>query len=232
MLMNDPLSELTPQESSLFLSETSKYRSVGLLKDQYGAKGIVFLMPAKAARLNEEGVHLWVQRHFGKQAAYSDLDYADAGADILEDAFSVIKAADIIAKLEPFTLQEIENMKSNQIIISSFDRNNLSVEYFKKIKEKGITAFALDFIQDMHGNEVLNDIFYRESSPMGITVSLSNLILPILEILSLNGPLKSTIQTNIALFQSLYCYNGEITRQELAQEMNLPWNDFFSHYWN
>lgn len=232
MLSNEPLAELTPQESSLSMIERKIHRSIGLLKDQFCPKGIVLLLPSKVSLLNEEDIHVWIQRSFGKQASITDLDYADAGADILDDSFSVIKSSDIIAKLEPFTSKEAHSIKENQIIVSSIDINNLSVDYFNLIREKRITAFGLDFIQDIHGNDILSDIFYRENSHTEISTSLSNFIFPILLTLALNGQIKNCIQTTPSLFQSLYCYNGEITRKEIADKMNLPWRDIFSIYWN
>lgn len=231
-MMNNPLPQLNPQEESLELLVPDRHRSVGLIKDFIPIRGILPLIPAKTAKIKEEGVQIWIERNYGSHASYTDLDFADAGGDILEDSFSVIQNSDILLKLEPFTLEEVGFLKPNQVIVSSLDISSLTKECFTIMKAKKITAFALDFIEDIDGNSILHDIFYREETPVGITVSLSNLTLPILLALALSSNLRGSIQTNPVLFQSLYCYNGEITKKEVAGKLDLPWKDFLSWYWN
>ena len=221
-----------PQEESLHLLEKVNHNAIGLIKDHVPVKGIVLLSPAKLAVLKAENIQTWTERRFGAHAAFSDMEYADAGADILENTQSVMQSSNIIAKLEPFTLEEISYLRNNQVIFSTLDLDRLSPEYFALLKKKNITAFALDRIEDFDGNSLLNDIFYREESPIGITLSLSNFILPLLLAVAKSSNLRATIQTNPSLFQALYCFNGEITQKNIAEKLQLPWRDFTSLSWN
>ena len=230
--MNEPLPQFSTQEESMMLFEQSNHVSVGLVKDFIPSRGIVLLSPSKLAKLKEENIQIWVERRFGLHASYTDLDYADAGADILDNAFSVIQSANIIVKLDPLTLGEAHFLKPKQVVVSSLDTINPSPEYFSILKEKQITAFALDAIEDMDENGMLNDIFYREETPADITSSLGNFILPIIASLVFSNNIRATIQTNPTLFQSLYCYDGEIAKKEIAEKLSLPWRDFLSLYWN
>lgn len=231
-MMPEPVPQFNPQPEKVKLLERSEHSSIGFLKDQLPAKDIALISPAKLAKLKEEDFQIWIQRHFGIHASYSDLDYANAGADIVDTAYLVIQNAHLITKLEPLTWEEALFLKPKQIIITSLDFNSLSPEYFTILREKNITAFGLDFIENMDGGSILQDIFFRAESPIAITLSLSNFILPLLYTLGISTHLRGTIQANPALFQSLYCYKGEITKREIAEPLNLPWRDFLSQYWN
>jgi len=230
MDFSEPFS--SPQEESLHLLEKVNNNTIGLIKDHVAVKGIVLLSPAKLSVLKAEDIQIWTERRFGAHASFSDMAYADAGADILENAQAVMQSANIIAKLEPFTLEEVSHLRNNQVIFSTLDFDRLSPEYFAILKEKNITAFALDHIEDFDGNSLLNDIFYREESPTGITNSLSNFILPLLFSVVKSSNLRATIQTNPSLFQALYCFNGEIIQKSIAEKLQLPWRDFISLSWN
>lgn len=232
MLLSDSFSQFDSQEEPSYLITSQKQNSVGLLKDYLNMKGIVMLSPKKVAKLTEENLQVWIQRKFGVHAAYSDLDYADAGADMLDEGVMVILQSDILVKFEAFTLEEIRNLKPHQIIVSSLDLFNTNKEYFTLLKEKEVTAFALDYIQDLDGNSVLQNIFYREDTAEKITSALGDFILPIIQSLAFRTNLRSCIQTNPVLFQSLYCYHGDITHKEVAEKIGFPWKDFVSMYWN
>ena len=160
------------------------------------------------------------------------MDYVDAGGDILENAASVIQASQIVMKMEAFSLKELHLLKPNQIIVSSIDIMQISQEHLNVLKEKNITAFAVDFIEDLDGNSILNNIFYCEESRMSVITALGNFLYPILINLAVSSNLRSTIQTNPALFQSLYCYQGAITRKDISEKVGCPWTDFLSFFWN
>ena len=230
-MMSEFLPRIALQEQEEEILLAGKYRAVGLLKDTV-PKGYVCLTPGKTADIKKENVDIWIERSFGQSAGFTDLDYADAGADILENAAAVIQASHIIVKMEAFTLKELQLLKSKQIIVSSMDMMQVFQEHFTILKEKNITAFAIDFIEDLEGNSILNNIFYREEDKNAITVALSNFLSPILLTLIGSGNLRSTIQTNPSLFQSLYCYQGAITRKEISEKTGLPWTDFLSLFWN
>ncbi|MDL2308617.1 hypothetical protein LJC68_05920 [Bacteroidales bacterium OttesenSCG-928-B11] len=220
------------QEDIFGLMEKTANASIGFLKDLITVKGIALVSPLFINKIKSEDIIIWMQRNFGIHAAFSDMDYAEAGADIADDQANIVQNADIIVKLEPLTLKEAHLLRPKQLIVSSLDINTLSREYFQILKEKNITAFALDYIEDMDGNSILNNIFYREETPAAITTSLSLFIQPLLLAIAMTNSIRASIQTNPALFQSLYTFNGDITRKEIAQKLDMPWRDFTSLFWN
>jgi len=231
-MTSDFFFEITPQEQERQILLANKYRSVGLLKDAVSLKEYVCLAPCKVADIKKENIDIWIERSFGLHAGFTDLNYADAGGDILEDAASVIHASHIVMKMEHFSLEELHLLKPNQIIVSSIEMMQISHEYLTVLKEKNITAFAINFIENLDGNSVLHDILYREENKMTVIKALGNFLTPILLTLLGSGHLRNTIQTNPALFQSLYCYQGAITRKEISEKTGFPWTDFLSLFWN
>lgn len=220
------------QEELLNAILSSRNSSIGFLKDLITIKDIVLISPLFVNKIKEEDIIVWMQRNFGKHASFSDMDYAEAGADILDTPEDVIRNADIIVKLEPLTLEEAQFLREGQVVISSLDVNALSQKYFQILKEKKITAFALDAIEDMDGNSVLNNIFYREETAAAITTSLSLFIQPILIAISMATLIRLSVQTNPTLFQSLYTFNGDVTKKDIAKKLDLPWRDISSMFWN
>jgi alanine dehydrogenase len=230
--MSDFLHGITPQEQAGNILLSNKCRSVGLLKDTVPLKGYVCLAPCRIATIKKEDIDIWIERSFGAHAGFTDLDYADAGGDILENAISVIRTSHIIMKLESLSLRELSFLKPNQIVVSSLDMMQISREYLTVLKEKNITAFAIDFVEDLDGNSILSDIFYREENKTSVITALSNFLYPILITLATSSNLRSTIQTNPALFQSLYCYQGAVTRRDISEKTGFPRTDFLSLFWN
>ena len=58
-----------------------------------------------------------VQKGVGLGANYSDKDYSENGA-IITDSPARVYSSDAVIKIAPFTQQEIEYLKGNQIVMS------------------------------------------------------------------------------------------------------------------
>ncbi|MDR3046356.1 MAG: hypothetical protein LBU51_01925 [Bacteroidales bacterium] len=214
------VTQYEPQPDFLCISEQNQHLSIGFLKDTIPFKGFVCMMPQKIELLTEKEIQVYVEGNFGKHAKYTDLEYANAGADLIESVPVICQMSDVIVKLEPFTKQELYQMKEGQIILSSIDIYNLNLHYFDLLSQKNITAFALDLIEDEDADSILNDIFFREEDAIGITVSLTNFIYPLIVDLATSGTLTSAVKTCPELMQSLYFYEGAITNQKIASKIN------------
>ena len=81
-----------------------------------------------------------------EKVLFTDLQYAEAGAEMTTDTQEVF-SQNIILKINPPTLDEIEFLKPCSYIISALQINLSSKEYFKKLSEK-INAIAFEYIMD------------------------------------------------------------------------------------
>lgn len=107
----------------------------------------VALVPSSVATLIAHGHRIVVETGAGEKSNYSDHDYSEAGADIAYSAEQVYKA-EVIIKVAPPTLAEIDMMHPNQLLISPLQLPIISAEYINKLRQKRVIALAMEYIKD------------------------------------------------------------------------------------
>ena len=105
------------------------------------------LVPASVATLAAHGHRILVETGAGENAHFSDHDYSEAGAEIAQGKEEVFKA-DVLIKAAPPTLDEIELMHPNQILISPLQLPVISADYINKLRQKRVIALAMEYIKD------------------------------------------------------------------------------------
>lgn len=108
------------------------------------------LVPNDVELLVNNGHQVVIESKAGEKANFSDRDYSEVGAKI---AYSIneVYEADIILKVEPLALNEIDHMKRGQTLISALQLPVQPKDFLKKLIDKRITAIAYDYIQDNQG---------------------------------------------------------------------------------
>ncbi|HNQ67008.1 MAG TPA: alanine dehydrogenase [Bacteroidales bacterium] len=143
-------SVLMPQEEMLEVITEKKSMKIGIPADCSGIEHRIPLAPLAVEQLVKEGFKIFIQEGAGKGANFTDVQYADYGATITK-SLSDIFSCDIILKIFPLTIEEIDMLKGNQLVISSLHSNCQDKEYFVKLMQKRITALAFDTMQDSKG---------------------------------------------------------------------------------
>ncbi len=138
---------LMPQPEVLELSTNNKSLFIGIPKECAFQENRVALVPEAVALLVNNGHKVYIETNAGILSSFSDQEYSEAGAKICYDVKEVYEA-DIILKVEPPNIQELDNFKHNQCLISALQLKTRTIEYFKKLMEKKVTAVAFDYIQD------------------------------------------------------------------------------------
>lgn len=141
---------LYPQEAPAKIREGSRSLFIGVPKEVSLQESRVTLKPESVEVLTANGHEIWVEAGAGKSAHFSDQQYSEAGAKIVSSAKEVFKA-NIILKVEPPTLKEIEYLNEGCTIISAFQSGRQSAEYIHALNKKKITAIAYEFIEDKVG---------------------------------------------------------------------------------
>jgi len=139
-----------PQEEVVELTSESKRLTIGIPKEVLLQEKRIGLVPDAVNLLTLNDHHVIVQSGVGKGINFSDQEYANAGAQIVEASEEVYKA-DVILKVSPPTQTEIHLMKKNQTLISALQLKIQSPDFFKELIKKKITAIAYDYIQDEDG---------------------------------------------------------------------------------
>ena len=143
-------SGLYPQEEMLRVKKGKKPFLIGLPQEISLQENRISLTPDAVALLVSRGHDVWVERKAGEGSKFTDKQYSEAGATIVHSPQEVYKA-DIILKIEPPTLDEIELFKPGQTLISALQLGHLDQEYIHALLRKKVTALAYEFIEDKVG---------------------------------------------------------------------------------
>ena len=141
---------LMPREEQLETAVRRKKISIGIPNDKKNDEKRVALTPEAVNLLVENGNEVILHKGAGTGANYSDKDYAENGA-VITDSLARVFSADAVIKVAPFTLQEVDYLKGNQIVMSFLNVLQLSEETLGKLIRKKVTAIALEKIRDING---------------------------------------------------------------------------------
>lgn len=141
---------INPKEEMLEVGRKKQRLFIGIPKESSWQEYRVALVPDAVALLISNGHEVVVETNAGKIANFSDTDYSEAGAKIAYDVTEVWKA-DIIMKVGPPTLEEIEMMKTKQTLFSALQLSVQPKDALKKLMQKKVTAIAWENIMDEDG---------------------------------------------------------------------------------
>lgn len=143
-------SSLYPQEQLLATNKRNNSFFIGLPREISLQENRISLTPDAVALLVNNGHEIWVEAKAGEGSKFSDQHYSDAGAKIVYSPQEVYKA-DVILKIEPPTLEEIDLMHPGQTLISAIQLGQLKGDHLQAIVNKKLIALAYEFIEDKVG---------------------------------------------------------------------------------
>lgn len=138
---------LFPEECLLREIARQPRLSIGIPKENAHVETRLALTPEGVAIVTEEGHSVYVQRGAGVPMSYSDLQYSEAGAYLVDEASEVF-AADIVLKIAPPTIEELNLMHDRSSILSMLQLSNLSADCIKLMMKKKMNAIAFELIKD------------------------------------------------------------------------------------
>ncbi len=143
--------QLLPQEEKLEIGKHKSDLFIGIPKETSYQERRICLTPDAVSSLVSHGHRVMIESDAGKNASFSDKEYSDAGAEVTQDTKKVFSCP-IILKVEPPTLEEIEMMNSEAILISAIQLKTQKKDYFEALTKKKITSLAFEFIKDSDGS--------------------------------------------------------------------------------
>jgi alanine dehydrogenase len=136
-----------PQEEMLEVAKKRKKLVIGIPREDQKYENRVPLTPEAVEILVNKEHEIIIEKGAGEAANYSDNHYSENGGYIVENKKSVYQA-DVLLKVAPPTLAELDYMKGQQVLISSLHFNAQTEEYIKKLLKKKVTAIAFENIKD------------------------------------------------------------------------------------
>jgi NAD(P) transhydrogenase subunit alpha len=116
---------------------------IGVPKETQERETRVAITPTIAKQLKSKGFEIIVESGAGEGSSFSDNDYTQSGSVIGTKAN--VYECDIIAKINPPTVDEVKQMKSESTLISTLFAATNS-EVVKALSEQGVNAFSMDAI--------------------------------------------------------------------------------------
>jgi alanine dehydrogenase len=139
------------QPETLLIPSKANRLYIGIPKEITLQENRIALAPSSVATLIAQGHRIVVETGAGERAHFSDHDYSEAGAQIAYSPEQVYEAV-VIIKVAPPTLEEIDIMHANQVLISPLQLPIISAEYIQKLRQKRVIALAMEYIKDESDN--------------------------------------------------------------------------------
>lgn len=141
---------MLPKEEMLEIVRKKSSLSIGIPRDHSLLENRIPLVPNAVGLLVKHGHKVLIETEAGKRAWFSDHDYAEYGADIVESTSEIFNC-DMILKVAPLTNDECSLLRNRQTLISSLHLSASNEEYIRKLIAKKCTAFAFEYLRDKTG---------------------------------------------------------------------------------
>ena len=139
---------LMPKEEMLEVVKKKGSLSIGIPREISFQENRVSLVPDDVALLVNHGHEVVIETGAGKNANFQDNDYSEAGARIAFTPEELYKSADLILKVAPPSLNEIEFMQHKQTLLSTLQLPAQPENFLRKLLDKKVTALAFEWIKD------------------------------------------------------------------------------------
>ena len=139
-----------PQEEMLEIGKQNQKLVIGIPKESDETESRIPLTPEAVELLVNWGHKIVIEKEAGKLANYSDHDYSEKGAQIVETTEEVFKCQ-IILKISPLLPDEVQMLTQNQVVVSSLHLSPNAGKLIKGLMQKKTTAIAFESIRDDDG---------------------------------------------------------------------------------
>ncbi len=138
------------EEKELFSEKKQKKLLIGIPNELDKGESRVCLTPESVQILVSMGHEVWLQRKAGENAHYTDCEYAEAGAVIVETLPEVYRA-DMVIKATSVTVADTAYMHEQQVVLSPLKLGDLRKDAITEMMQKKITAIGFDILKDADG---------------------------------------------------------------------------------
>jgi len=128
------------QVETLEVQSSDHNITIGIPKEKDNNEHRVPIVPPSIRTITGYGHNVLVEREAGKESNYDDHHYSEAGARIV-DVKSVYES-DIIVKTSPPNMEELEYLKTGQILITPLHMPIVNEAYLNKLIQKKVVAIS------------------------------------------------------------------------------------------
>jgi len=120
--------------------------NVGSTKEKSPEKRIS-ITPDTSKNLKDLGLNVFLEKGYGESLGFSDQEYKDKGAQILNDAKEVLSKSNLICQVKLPMEEEFKNIKENSnLIVSNYDHEKDKKNHQNFYLKSKINIFALNLL--------------------------------------------------------------------------------------
>ena len=158
---------MLPREEMLEVRRKSKKIRIGIPSDSDKVEFRVPLTPQAVELLVSYGHEILIEKEAGKGASYTDEEYREAGALVMEKRQEIFEC-DIILRVSPFDEAEIDQLKGHQALISNLQINAHCAGSIGKLLQKKVTNIAYEYLENDDGSKPVVDLMSQISGSISI----------------------------------------------------------------
>jgi len=161
---------MLPKEEMLEVRRKGKKIRIGIPCDREKVEFRVPLTPQAVELLVSYGHEILIEKDSGKAASYSDEEYTEVGAIVMQDRKEIF-GCDIVLRVSPFDEAEIDLLKGHQALISNLQMNAHCPSSIGKLMQKKMINIAYEYIEDEDGNQPVVQLMSQISGSISIILA-------------------------------------------------------------
>lgn len=114
-------------------------------KENINGETRVAATPGTVKDLIKSGMEVFVESKAGQNSYFSDQEYKDAGANIVDSEDELLSQADVIIKVLPPSNEQVLKIKPNAAIIS-FCQTTRELDTVKAMRDRSLTGFSMHLV--------------------------------------------------------------------------------------
>lgn len=159
-------------EKRLIRSDSGTSLRIGLPRETVRDERRISLTPGGVATLCINNHQVIVEKDAGSHARFSDQEYSEAGAEIVEDASELYRNSELIVKVALPTAEEAEWLQPGQILISTIHLGTLREELLKSMIARGICGIGYEFMMDEEGEFPLVRMMHEITGSLAVQIAV------------------------------------------------------------
>lgn len=142
---------LQPKEALWATGRKKDQLTIGIPKENSYQENRVLLTPLSVGLLVENGHQVLMESGAGEASNFLDHHYSEQGAQIVYNKQEVYQC-DLVIKIASPTLQEVDLMRSRQVLFSSQQPSLMNREVLSALMRKQVTALSFEYLEDEGGH--------------------------------------------------------------------------------
>ncbi len=162
---------LLTKEKRRALKEKHRSLRIAIPREVSNEERRVAISPAGVRALVADDHQVYVGAGAGESAHFSDTEYADAGAQMVQDPADLFSSCELIVKVGPPSSEEWNLMQEKQILISALHLGGTSPTFLKRLMELCVTGIGFEFIRNSDGSLPIVRMMHEIMGSMAVQVA-------------------------------------------------------------